>query len=153
MLRTLAGMAGAAFIPIFFLKVYPSHRETYAVANAASLAFCGLCSSMAGGIISDLYEKKSLWSKSLVCLISSCLAFPLTALCCLNQSSFWFSMAMISLKTLVSAAFTSPAITMIQNTTSQKNQGRIISAYMFFTTISSTVAPIVFTNIAKMFGA
>jgi len=153
MLRVLAGMACASFLPIYFLKVFPGYKEEYAVANAAALAICGLVSSMAGGIISDKFESKNLMAKSYVCIVSSLMTFPLTALCCLNQHSFWFSMGMITLKTLMSAAFSSPAITMIQNTTSKKNQGRLISAYMFFTTISSTIAPILFSAFSKNLGA
>lgn len=83
MMRTFGSIAVATFLPIFFLKVYPSYRSQYAVANAVSLAVGGLISSIAGGIISDKLEKKNLMAKSWVCIVSSMMAFPLTALCCL----------------------------------------------------------------------
>ena len=153
MLRIIAGVTSSYFVPVFFMKVYPGFRDTFAVSNAASMAICGLASSMAGGIISDTFEKKSFMSKAFVCMTSSFLAFPLMAACCLNQSSFWFSMIMVTGKTLVSAAFTSPAITMIQNTTKHSNQGKVISSYQFYTAISATFAPIIFTKLAKLFGA
>jgi len=54
-------------------------------------------------------------------MFSSFLAFPLLALATSIQGSFWFSMAMISLKAFTSAGYTSPAITMMQNTTKSKN--------------------------------
>jgi predicted MFS family arabinose efflux permease len=120
-MRTFAGISAATYLPIFFLKVYPSFRSTYAITNALSLAIGGLVSSLAGGIISDHFESKNLMSKAYICMISSFLAFPLTALCCLNKSSFYFSMGAITCKTFLSASFTSPAITMMQNTTSSKD--------------------------------
>jgi hypothetical protein len=121
MLRVLSGVTSSYFLPIYFIKVFPEHRDNFAVANAAGMAFCGLLSSMTGGILADVLEKKSLMSKAWVCIGSSFLAFPLISVCCLNQSNFWLSMTMVIAKVLVSAAFTSPAITMIQNTTSKKN--------------------------------
>ena len=82
--RTFASMSVASYLPIFFLKVYPGFKSQYAILNAASLAICGFISSLSGGIISDYFEKKNLRAKSYVCMASSFLAFPLTALCCLN---------------------------------------------------------------------
>lgn len=83
MMRTLAGIAVATFLPVYFLKVFPDYKNQFAILNAASLAIGGLISSLAGGIISDIFEKKSLMAKSYVCIASSAIAFPLTALCCL----------------------------------------------------------------------
>jgi predicted MFS family arabinose efflux permease len=54
MMRTIAGIAVATFLPIYFLKVYPNNKEQFAVLNAVSLAIGGLISSLLGGIISDL---------------------------------------------------------------------------------------------------
>lgn len=112
-LRVVAGVASSYFLPVFFMKVFPGYRDQYAVANAAALAFCGLASSLVGGILSDTFEKKSYLSKSIVCMGSSFLALPFCLMSCFNQSSFWLSMAMVTCKTLVSAAFTSPAIAML----------------------------------------
>lgn len=120
-MRTIAGISGSTFLPIYFLKVFPSYRNQYAVWNATSLAFGGLFSSLAGGILSDVFESKSFMSKAYVCMFSSFIAFPLLALSTSIQGSFWFSMAMISLKAFTSAGYTSPAITMMQNTTKSKN--------------------------------
>jgi MFS family permease len=123
------------------------------VLNAASLAICGFISSLSGGLISDYFEKKNKRAKSIVCMVSSFMAFPLTAACCLNQGSFWFSIIAITLKTLLSGGFSSPAITMMQNTTSSKDQGNIISSHMFYTTIVATFTPILFGLVSNIFGA
>jgi MFS family permease len=113
MMRSLAGIAVATFLPVYFLKVFPNNKESFAYLNALSLAVGGLISSLLGGIISDFYEKNDLMAKSKVCMYSSLFAFPLTALCCLITKNFWFSITMITLKTLLSASFTSPAMTMM----------------------------------------
>ena len=131
-MRTFGGIAVATYLPIYFLKVFPAYREQYAVINALSLAIGGLFASLAGGIISDRFESKNLMTKSYVCIFSSLAAFPLTALSCLGFGGFWFAIAAISLKTLMSASFTSPAMTMMQNTTRSKDQGSVISAHMFY---------------------
>jgi len=112
-LRSFGGMAAATYLPVYFLKCFPTFRNEYAMMNALSLGVFGLTSALLGGIISDKYESKNLRAKSYVCAIGSFLAFPLTALCCLNQHSFWFSMGCIMLKTLFSASQNSPAVTML----------------------------------------
>ena len=109
--------------------------------------------SLAGGIISDHFEGKNLMSKAYICMFSSFIAFPLLALCCLSQSSFYFSMAAITMKTFFSASFTSPAITMMQNSTLSKDQGSVISSHVFWTSIAATICPIVFGYIANLMGA
>jgi hypothetical protein len=60
---------------------------------------------------------------------------------------------MITLKTLLSGGFQAPAITMMQNTTSSKDQGNIISSHMFYTTVMATICPIFFSFVANFFGA
>ena len=62
-------------------------------------------------------------------------------------------MTMITLKTLMSASFTSPAITMMQNTTNSKSAGGMISAHMFYTTIAATLSPMIVNYISIFFGA
>lgn len=86
-------------------------------------------------------------------MASSLLAFPLTALCCLVTNNFWFSMSCITLKTFLSASFNSPAMTMMQNTTGSKHQGKIISGHMFYQTVAATICPILFSKIATSLGA
>ena len=113
-IRTFGGIASAIYLPIYFLKVYPAYKTQYSILNAFSLAFGGLISNMVSGILSDRLEtKENLTAKSKICMLSSFLAFPLTALCCLVQTNFWFSMTIITIKTLLSASFNSPAMTMM----------------------------------------
>jgi hypothetical protein len=103
--------------------------------------------------LSDYFEKKDKMSKAYVCMASSAIAAPLTALCCLNQSSFYLSMIAITCKTFFSAGYTSPAITMMQNTTISKEQGNVISSHVFWTALSATVCPIFFGYVANLIGA
>lgn len=113
MMRVLGSVAVSTYLPIFFLKVYPSYKDQFAVVNALSLAIGGFFASIAGGYLSDKLENKSLMAKSLICMTSCILAFPLTAACCLIQTNFWLSLSMITLKTVVSAGFSAPAISMM----------------------------------------
>lgn len=81
--------------------------------NALALAIGGFISNMAGGLLADKFENKSLMAKSYICILSSLTAFPLTALCCMVRGNFWVSMTAITMKTLLSSTFTSPAMTMM----------------------------------------
>ena len=149
--RTFGSVAVSTYLPIFFLKVYPSYKDTFAVANALSLAIGGLFASIAGGYLSDKLENKSLMAKSAICMVSCFLAFPLTAACCLVQNNFWLSLSMITLKTIVSAGFSAPAISMMQNTTASSNQGKIISSHVFYVMIISMLSPILFGSVTNYF--
>ena len=143
--RTFGGIASAVYLPIYFLKVYPDYKTQYSILNAASLAVGGLVSNLLSGVLSDRLEtKENLTAKSRICMLSSLLAFPLTALCCLVQNNFWFSMSVITLKTFLSASYNSPAMTMMQTTTGSKHQGKIISGHMFYQTVAATLCPILF---------
>lgn len=152
MMRVLGSVAVSTYLPIFFLKVYPSYKDQFAVVNALSLAIGGFFASIAGGYLSDKLENKSLMAKSLICMTSSFLAFPLTAACCLIQTNFWLSLSMITLKTVVSAGFSAPAISMMQNTTESSNHGKIYSSHVFYVTLMSMTSPIMFGNITNFLG-
>lgn len=152
--RTFGGIASAIYLPIYFLRVFPAYKTQYSIINAFSLACGGLISNLASGILSDRLEtKENLTIKSKICMYSSFMAFPLTALCCLITKNFWFSIVMITLKTFLSASFNSPAMTMMQNTTNSQEQGKIISGHMFYQTVAATVCPIMFSKIATTLGA
>ena len=119
-LRSFGGVAITIYIPVFFQKVYPMYKSEYAIANALALAIFGFASSITGGIISDQFEKKNLMSKAYICMFGSALAFPFVAISTCYQASFWLSFWMIAMKILVSGSWTSPCLTMMQNTTSSK---------------------------------
>ena len=68
---------------------------------------------MAGGIISDKFEKKSLMTKALVC-ISGCLIAPMLLCTATLQSQyFWLSMVCFMFSVLAQGTYSGPAITMI----------------------------------------
>lgn len=112
----------------------------------------GLSSGLIGGYIADKYEKNSLWTKALICIIGSAMAVPLIGVATL-QPSFWLSMACFSLFILLSSAFSGPAITMMQNTTEKSLQGSIISCYFFTITCAQTLGPLVLSKVANYYGA
>ena len=116
-LRSFGAVAITIYIPVFFQKVYPMFRSEYAVANALALSICGFASTMMGGVFSDFFEKKNLMSKAYICMIGSALAFPCMAISTCYQASFWLSFFFVALKILVSGAWHSPCLTMMQNTT------------------------------------
>ena len=120
-LRSFGGVAITIYLPVFFQKVYPHFKSEYAFANALALAVFGFASSLFGGIVSDIFEKKNLMSKAYICMIGSALAFPFIAMSTCYQKSFWLSIFFVAMKILVSGSWTSPCMTMMQNTTPSKN--------------------------------
>ena len=62
-------------------------------------------------------------------------------------------MAGVALKILVSGSWTSPCLTMMQNTNSSKTQGNIISAHLFYSAMAATISPAVFGYFSNLLGA
>ena len=155
-LRNFGGMVVAVFLPVFFGTNYPANKARkkaqYAVLNAAAITACGLTGSLAGGIMADKLEKKSYWSKALICMSGCALSFPLIALGTLQTSSFYLSILCYAFKVLVSSAYSGPAIAMIQNTSPLDQQGNVISLYFFCITLAQTVSPILFGILASYMG-
>jgi len=135
-LRKFGDMAITCFIPIFFLKTYPMYVKEYAFLNAMILSICGFTSNIIGGFLGDRLETASPMAKGWICIASSLLAIPAMALCCWGHGSFYLSMAAMSLYVLVSGCYNSNAITMMQNTVSSEQTGKIISGYSFYTNMS-----------------
>jgi MFS family permease len=135
-LRKFGDMAITCFIPIFFLKTYPSNVKEYAYLNALILSICGFTSNIMGGFLGDKLEQSSEMAKGWICILSSLLSIPAMALCCWNHGNFWLSMAAMSIYILVSGCYNSNAITMMQNTVPSEQTGRIISGYSFYTNMS-----------------
>lgn len=62
-------------------------------------------------------------------MASGLFACPALVACTLYQNDFWFSLEMSALHYVFSELFIAPSITMIQNTTSVKNQGFAAGVY------------------------
>ena len=135
-LRKFGEMAITCFIPIFFLKTYPTNIKEYAYLNAMILSICGFTSNIMGGFLGDKLESFSPMAKGWICIVSSLLSIPAIALCCWGHGNFYLSMAAMSLYILVSGCYNSNAITMMQNTVKSEETGKIISGYSFYTNMS-----------------
>lgn len=153
MFRKFGDMAITCFIPIFILKSYPSFKSQYAVMSAAILAILGFTSNIAGGIVSDKFEKKSLMTKSLICVISGLLSCPAIALVTGGHGNFYLCMAGLAAYIFVSGSYNSSAITMMQNSVPSDQTGKIIGAYNLYTNLAQTLSPIVFGFLATSLGA
>mmetsp|Transcript_10493 Transcript_10493/g.17597 ORF Transcript_10493/g.17597 Transcript_10493/m.17597 type:complete len:159 (-) Transcript_10493:113-589(-) len=84
-----------------------------------------------GGYLADKYEKKSYMTMPYLVMGSSFLACPLMCGLLLNQNDFWLSMGLLAGHFAISEAWFSPTVTMLQNTTSIKNQGFAVSVWVF----------------------
>lgn len=105
-------MIVTAYIPVYFQKVFPGFKSSFALINAAALTLFGFSSSIVGGIISDKYGKKSYMTNSLIVMTGNFLAVPLILLACLT-SNFWIAIVAFALKILVSGSYFAPALTMM----------------------------------------
>lgn len=152
-LRNFGGMIVSSFLPVFFGKNFPAFKAEYALLNAAALSICGLVASLAGGILADKLEKKTKWAKAGICMTGCALSLPLIALGTLTTGNFYLSVLCYALKVLVSGTYSGPAITMIQNTAPQDQQGNVVSVYFFCITLAQTISPAIFGYIANAAGA
>ena len=114
--RNFGGSITTYYLPVFFLKNFAAYKVQYSFVNSVILSLVGLASGIIGGILADKYEKKTPWIKALIPIIGSAASVPLIAIATM-QGNFWISMVCFTLFTLLSSAFSGPAITMMQNTT------------------------------------
>jgi MFS family permease len=133
--RNFGGSVTTYYLPVFFLKCFSNYKIQYSFVNSVILSVVGLASGIIGGIIADKYEKNSYLTKAWICILGSAAAVPLIGLATM-QPNFWVSMVCFTMFTLLSSAFSGPAITMMQNTTQKSLQGSIISSYFFTITIA-----------------
>ena len=130
-IRSIGSTIVTCYTPVFFGRVFPAYKSTYAFLNAVGLITCGLSSSILGGIIADKYESKSYMVKSWVIMAGQTLSLPLVAIACFSNS-FYVALAAMTCKIFLAGSYMAPAITMCQNSTSPSNAGLVVSAYTFF---------------------
>lgn len=150
--RSLGSTIVTAYTPVFFGRVFPDFKSTYAFLNAIALTTCGFSSSLLGGIISDKFEKKSYLTKSRLIMAGNVISIPLVAFACFT-SNFYLAMLAFTMKIFVSGSYYAPAITMMQSSTRPSNAGLVVSAYTFFAYIAQTISPLAFQFFAKYFNA
>ena len=114
-LRSAASMTITCYLPVFFGNVFPAYKTQFALINGLALGIFGFSSSIIGGIISDVWEKKTYMIKSLIVIFGNLLSVPLLTIAVLSNN-FWLSVFSASLMPLVSGAYFAPPITMMQNT-------------------------------------
>ena len=105
---------------MFFLQNYPQYEDEYSFINSIVLSVLGLASGIVAGIISDKFEKKSLLTKSWICMAGSISALPLIALATLQTDNFDLSILCYSIFTLFAAATSGSSITMLQNVSTKE---------------------------------
>jgi MFS family permease len=110
--RNFGGSITTYYLPVFFLKNFAAYKVQYSFVNSVILSIVGLASGIIGGILADKYEKKVPWIKALIPIIGSALSVPLIAVAT-NVPNFWLSMVCFTMFTLLSSAFSGPAITMM----------------------------------------
>ena len=113
--RNISGSVVTYFLPVFFLKNYPLFKAEYSIANSLCLSVLGLVSALGGGIVADLGEKKTLWSKALVCMVGTLMGIPLIYVTTIFSTNFWTSISFYAIFTLCTACFSGSAISMMQN--------------------------------------
>jgi len=145
--RFFGGYSIGFFGASYFNKNWPDKKNTYGFLNALVVSICGFTSAIAGGYISDASEKKGIYmSKAYVCMAGTSLAIPFVCLCYLfrgfenDDTNFYVALVSLALEYLFAECWIGPAITMIINTISPENKGFAVSAFLFFATISGTIA-------------
>lgn len=83
--------------------------------SAAIMTILGFTSNIAGGILSDKFETKSLMTKSIICVASCIFSLPFIALVTGAHANFFLTMIGLAGYTFFSGSYTSAAITMMQN--------------------------------------
>lgn len=66
MFRNGAGVILYAYLPVFFVSNYPNFLKEFSFLNAAALSICGLVASILEGLITDRYQRKTYWTKTIV---------------------------------------------------------------------------------------
>jgi hypothetical protein len=79
-LRNIGGSIITYYMPVFFGRNYPQFKAEYSLANTLILSILGFVTSISFGILADKYEKKTLWTRSLICMIGQAVSLPLIAM-------------------------------------------------------------------------
>ena len=138
--RFFGGYAIAFYKPAFFLNNYQAFENEFSYTNAVICSVLGFSSSLIGGIISDRWRKDDPKTKTYVCLASSLIACPFITLCFLTSNDFWLSVTMLALNYSCAEAWSAPAVTMLLDSSSPKNQGFVVNAYILFCTAAGTIS-------------
>ena len=141
------------FGPAYFQKVFPTFKSEFSMINAISLSVLGFISTLFGGAISDKYGPKNPKTYANICIGSSLLAAPLAILAYNLSGNFWLSISCLALKYLFGECWGSPALTMMQNTTSPQKQGQLIASNLFYMTMMGTLSTFICGYLANVMGA
>ena len=128
----------------YFFGIYKDDKTLYSTLNSVVVSIFGFLSALAGGVISDKFEKKGIYmTKAYVCMFCGIMGIPTICLCLLIQTSFALSITMLALEYLFAEGWVGPAITMVVNTISPRNKGFAVSAFLFCCTVAGTVSNLI----------
>lgn len=119
----------ACYLPVFFLRTYPAFKAQYSLLNALILTCCGFTSNLLAGLIGDRFERSNPMIKGWITSLSSVLSVPLIVLACAGHGSFYVSISAIAAYIMVSGGYHSTAVTMIENSVTSQETGKMVSAW------------------------
>ena len=141
--RYFEQFASCYYLPLFYLTCYPARKAEFTFLYAGVNMFCGLISSLLGGIICDRFGKGNPRMKAQVCMAGNILCLPLLIGSVLITNNFYLSMALTAGRYLIGEHYRSPALTMVQNTTPPDKQGSMVGAYQFANKMFSVFSAII----------
>jgi MFS family permease len=113
-MRFFESFAFVYYAPAFYQRCFPEMKSTYAVLNGIVQSGGAFLSAIAGGIISDRYERKSKMTKAYIGITTSVIGILLAGGISLFQgTNFYVSMCFLALKFLFTEGWMAPTITMM----------------------------------------
>lgn len=112
--KKMADYAVSLFQPLFFAANFPDYSSEFIFANAFYYLVPTTIGAVTGGWLSDRYEKKSYWSKAIICGSANLIAAPFCAKALLDQENgFWLSIGLVSLQWFFDSMWVAPSIVML----------------------------------------
>jgi predicted MFS family arabinose efflux permease len=125
LLRSCGDFCLFTFLPVYIGRVFPVHRLSFAIIYPVIVIGAGFASNVLSGLVSDVLESRSFFTKSLICTVETTLSIPLIAVCCISTRSFNLAIISYALSVLISGGWSCNSLTMIQNLASDISSHRV----------------------------
>jgi len=114
MFRFLEGATKTYFLPAFYQQTYPSFMNSYGLINCLVQSVGGCIAVVMGGVLGDVFEKKTKMAKAYVAIFGALLGIPMMAGCSYFAGMpFYWSMFFSALEFIVSEGWMASTITMM----------------------------------------
>ena len=132
--------------------LYPENVYEYNMAQTIAGLFGAFFCTLGVSVYCDMYDNYDYMTKAKLCIYTTLASIPCSCLMYLCTDNFYVSVTGLFVETMLSSAWSQPAIGILATVVRANVRGTAVSLFFFLLTVFGIIAPMGYVSLRNYFG-